>query len=270
VCRASLLISLALTAAASGAETARPDDAELLRQAEAAFRRGAAQRSDPDRARQDFAESARCYDRLRRRGADNPELHRNQGNAHLLAGEVPQAILAYRRGLRCSPQDAGLQENLDHARDQVHYGPEGLGRPDDPVWPVWLPRIDRAFFLLAAFLLYALACVLATRALMTSDGGHMGRAVLMLALAVAAGGLWTYLTWQGWREAEFPLVVIARDGVPLNRGNGPTYQPHPRLPQLHRGMEARLLHRRGGWLQVELPGGALGWVPQSAALVDEP
>jgi hypothetical protein len=35
-------------------------------------------------------------------------------------------------------------------------------------------------------------------------------------------------------------------------------------------MEARLLHRRGGWLQVEFPGGAVGWVPQAAALVDEP
>jgi tetratricopeptide (TPR) repeat protein len=268
VCRASLLITLALTTAASGAEAGPPDDAELLRRAEAAFLRGAAQRSDPDRARQDFAESARCYDLLRRRGADNAELYRNQGNAHLLAGELPEAILAYRRGLRCAPHDAGLRENLDYARDQVHYGPEGLGRPDDALWPVWLPRIDRAFFLLAAFLLYALACVLATRALVSADGRHMGRAVLLLTVAVAAAGLWTYLTWRGLREAENPPVVIARDGVALCRGNGPTYPPHPRLPQLHRGMEARLLHRRGGWLQVELPGGAVGWVPQAAALVD--
>ncbi len=268
--RASLLTVLALTAAARGDESPPPDDAELLRRAESAFRRGAAQRSDPDRARQDFAEAARCYDLLRSRGADNAELYRNQGNAHLLAGELPQAVLAYRRGLRCAPHDAGLQENLDYARDQVHYGPEGLGRPDDALWPVWLPRIDRAFLLLAAFLLYAPACVLATRGLMTSDGRLMGRAILLLALAVAAAGLWTYLTWRGWREAEHPLVVVARDGVPLSRGNGPTYPPHPRLPQLNRGMEARLLHRRGGWLQVELPGGAVGWVPHTAALVDPP
>jgi hypothetical protein len=35
-------------------------------------------------------------------------------------------------------------------------------------------------------------------------------------------------------------------------------------------MEARLLHRRGGWLQVRLPGGEVGWVPHAAALVDGP
>jgi hypothetical protein len=34
-------------------------------------------------------------------------------------------------------------------------------------------------------------------------------------------------------------------------------------------MEARLLYRRGGWLQIELPAGAIGWVPQAAVLVGE-
>jgi hypothetical protein len=266
----SLLTFPALAAAATSANPGQPDDAELLRRAEAAFRRGTGQRSDPERARQDFAEAARNYDLLRTRGADNAELHHNQGNAHLLAGELPEAILAYRRGLRCAPQDGGLQESLDYARAQVHYGPEGQGRPEASAWPVWLPRFDRAWFLLAAFLLYGLACWLATRSLMTSDGAYLGKAVLLLVLAVAAAGLWTYLTWRGWREAEYPPVVIARDGVTLTRGNGATYPPHPRLAQLHRGMEARLLHSRGGWLQVELPGGAIGWVPRSAALIDEP
>jgi tetratricopeptide (TPR) repeat protein len=265
----SLLTALAL-AAGPGAEPGPVPDAELLRQAEAAFRRGAAQRSDADKARQDFAEAARGYERLRRRGADNADLYRNQGNAYLLAGQLPEAVLAYRRGLRCAPHDGVLRDNLDYARDQVHYGPENRGRPDDPIWPAWLPRLDRALFLLTAFLLYGLACFHATRALLTADGRHFSRAALLLALAVAAAGLWAYLTWRGWREAESPLVVIARDGVPLARGNGPSYPPNPQLPQLNRGMEARLLHRRGGWLQIELPGGAVGWVPQTAALVDEP
>ena len=265
----SLLTALVL-AIGPGAEPQPATDAELLQRAEAAFRRGAAQRGDADKARQDFAEAAGCYERLRRRGADNADLYRNQGNAYLLAGQVPEAVLAYRRGLRCAPHDAGLRNNLEYARDQVHYGPENRGRPNDLIWPAWLPGIDRALFLLTAFLLYGLACFHATRALLTADGRFLSRAALLLALAVAAAGLWTYLTWRGWREAERPLVVIARDGVPLARGNGPSYPPNAQLPQLNRGMEARLLHRRGGWLQVELPGGAIGWVSQTAALVDEP
>ena len=85
---------------------------------------------------------------------------------------------------------------------------------------------------------------------------------------MAAAGLWTYLTWRGWREAERPLVVIARDGVPLARGNGPTYPPNPQLPQLNRGMEARLLHNRGGWVQLQFPGGEIGWLPRQAVVTE--
>jgi hypothetical protein len=264
---ARLLIALVL---ATPADAGHASDEELLQRAEAAFRHGAAQRTDPEKARQDFTEAAQTYELLRRRGADNAELFRNQGNAYLLAGQLPEAILAYRRGLRCAPHDAGLRDNLAYAREQVHHGPEERGRPAEAVWPDWLPRMDRGFFLLTAFLLYALACVCVTRGLFTGEGRDLSRAALLLVLAVAAAGLWSYVTWRGWREGRHPLVVITRDGVTLSRGNGPSYPPNPQLPQLHRGMEAHLLHRRGGWLQIELPGGALGWVPQSAALVDAP
>jgi hypothetical protein len=265
----SLLCVLGLTGLSRAAGAPDPSDGELLRKAEAAFRRGVAQRASPEKARADFAEAARCYDLLRRRGADNADLYRNAGNAHLLAGDLPEAILAYRRGLRCAPHDADLYESLKHARDQVHYGPEPRARPTGGPWPVWLPRIDRGYFLLAAFLLYALACVSVTRSLMAPNGG-LHRAVLLLALAVAAAGLWTVVTVCAAHEARSPLVVIARDGVALSRGNGRSYPPNEQLPELHRGMEGRLLHRRGGWLQVELPGGAVGWIPQVAAVVDEP
>lgn len=266
---ARLLIAFVLATPVQ-ADAGHATDQELLQSAEASFHRGAAQRSDPEKARQDFAAAAHAFELLRQRGADNAELFRDQGNAYLLAGLLPEAILAYRRGLRCAPHDAGLRDNLEYARDQVHYGPEARGRPTQAVWPDGLPRIDRGLFLLTAFLLYALACVSVTRGLLTGEGRDLSRAAVLLGLAVAAAGLWSYVTWRGWREGQHPLVVIARDGVALSRGNGPTYPPNPQLPQLHRGMEARLLHRRGGWLQIELPGGALGWVPQTAALVDAP
>jgi tetratricopeptide (TPR) repeat protein len=266
----SLLSVLALAALPRGVGASDPTDGELLQKAEAAFRRGVAKRADPDKARPDFAEAARCYGLLRGRGADNADLYRNAGNAHLLAGELPEAILAYRRGLRVAPHDADLAENLDYARDQVHYGPDNRVRPAGSPWPFLVPRLDRGIFLLAAFLLYALACIAVTRGLMASDGRGLSGAAVLLALAVAAAGLWTYLTARARHDARSPLVVITRDGTALCRGNGRSYPPNEHLPELHRGMEARLLHRRGGWLQVEFPGGALGWVPQAAALVDEP
>jgi hypothetical protein len=35
-------------------------------------------------------------------------------------------------------------------------------------------------------------------------------------------------------------------------------------------MEARRLHERGGWLQIQFASGEVGWMEKAAVLVDEP
>jgi hypothetical protein len=251
-------------------EPAPPSDEEVLRQAEEAFRQGTAVRADPDKARALFTKAADLYERLRQRGADNADLYRNQGNANLLAGRLPEAVLAYRRGLRLASHDQELRDSLEYARDQVHYpGPERRGRPGADDWPAWLPRLPESVFLWLGLALYGLACVWVTHWLWTARRDSLTPAVVLLGLAIGAGGWWVHLKWQDWREAQEPLVVVAADGVEFRQGNGPSYPTHKEMPLLNRGMEANLLHRRGGWLQVRLPGGEVGWLPARAALVDE-
>ena len=52
------------------------------------------------------------------------------------------------------------------------------------------------------------------------------------------------------------------------KGDGLAFPPRYGAP-LNRGVEARLLFERGDWLQIELSGGEVGWVPRAYALVDE-
>jgi hypothetical protein len=81
------------------------------------------------------------------------------------------------------------------------------------------------------------------------------------------GGLW----WQDWqRQAEAesrPLVVVAEDAM-LKAGNGDSW-PDRLRSRLPRGVEARQLARRGGWVQVELAGGAVGWIPKTKIVTAE-
>lgn len=243
--------------------------ADLLARAEAAFQEGvrhvAETPTKPAEARNCFARAADLYERLRQTGADNAALERNLGNASLLAGNLPRAILAYRRGLRLAPDDHELQRNLAFAREQVVLPPPGnWGQPPIEHRPPWLPRMP-VWTPALAFSLYALAWLLLIRWWMVRRNAwrKAGGAALALSAFLGAG-----LTWEKWRddwENRYPLVVIADDGVLLRKGNGLAYPPRSEIP-LNRGVEARLRFERGSWLQIELAGGEIGWVPLAYVL----
>ena len=49
--------------------------------------------------------------------------------------------------------------------------------------------------------------------------------------------------------------------------NGPSYGRYE--TPLHAGVEGRRLFVRGDWVQIELAGGEVGWLPREHVLVDE-
>src|SRR5689334_22738213 len=75
--------------------------------AQLTFERGLQARSTADEAAR-AAETLR-YAALKFEALEpynSPAIERTAGNAHFLAGDLPRAILAYRRGLRLDPADA--------------------------------------------------------------------------------------------------------------------------------------------------------------------
>jgi hypothetical protein len=261
---ASLLILLLVPAADAGDSS----DADVLRQAEAAFQQGVSLREKPDEARRGFHQAAERYEDLRKRGIANPLLLRNEGNAYLLAGDVPRAILAYRRGLRLDRNDGVLRANVEYARGQVTYPPTGnLGRPAVEAWPPWLPRPTSGPVLAVILGLYVAGGVALTRWWMLRRRGLLIGGCLLLAGALLTGTGLTVWEVRLRQEASHPVVVIAEDGVLLRQGNGLTYPPRYETP-VNRGVEARLLIARGDWLKIELSGGVTGWVPRQYALVE--
>src|ERR1700736_4766344 len=109
---AVLLLSLP---SAGQAGSSSLNDSALLHQAQAAAQEGASVRDNPERARDIFRAAAQTYAALEARSYRNPDLCRNEGNAFFLAGDLAQAIFAYRKGLQLAPNDTLLQQNLDFA-----------------------------------------------------------------------------------------------------------------------------------------------------------
>lgn len=245
-------------------------NADVARLAEEEFQHGVDLKGDRARAAPHFHAAADYFDELRRRGARNPELYRNLGNACLLADDLPRAILAYRSGLALDPSDADLQAGLNEARSRVDYAVAGdFGRPPDDRRPPWLPRLPSEWAFAGAAACYVAACFLLTRWLMTR-----GRRLIVLAVVAftAAAGLTALVVMAVRTEREQrdqPPAVVAEDGVLLRRGDGPAFPPRYETP-LNKGVEARRLFVRGGWVQLELSGGEVGWAPREDVLIDEP
>ncbi len=246
-------------------------DAEaVLSQAEATFREGGRLREWPSQARAQFNAAAEAYGTLQQSGCHNVDLHRNQGNAYLLAGDLPRALLAYRRGLRLSPYDVRLRAALDHARGQVVYPPHSsLGRPAPEHWPPWLPRPSPTLWFWLAALAYGLGCAAATRWLMVRRGPLPAAAASALGVAILASAVMILEERRLQQIVYQPFAVVAEDEVLLRKGNGLGYPLRADVP-LNRGVEAWLLFSKGDWLQVELAGGEVGWLPREYALVDVP
>jgi hypothetical protein len=265
------LLLTVLMGFASTATAASVEDAELLRQADQAIQEGVQRSDDLQKARPFFLDAARRYEALHERGIHNPELFRDQGNAHLLAGDLPRAILAYRRGLRLAPRDRVLQTNLTYAREQVDYpSPDGFGRPPLDDWPPWLPRSTLGLLVASLVLAHAAGWLLLTRWLMVRRGWLLlaaGTAFLIMALFVLGA---IQEVGRQRKEVIHPLIVVAADGIPLRNGNGMAYPARYEGKTLHRGVEARLLFERDDWLHIELAGGETGWVRRADVLVDAP
>lgn len=261
-----LLCGLLLTSPPEAAQTV--SDRELLERAETEFRAGREARDDPSQARDHFARAADCYETLRQRGYRSTALFLNQGNANLLAGDLPRAILAYHRGVRLAQMDMSPRYNLMAARDEVAYPTTGgLRRPPDVSWRDLLPGLGSEWFWKFALLSYLGFWNTFLIWLFVRSKWWLGGAATLLLMSLSAAAFLIVDVRRSDGEARHPLVVVARDGVTLRTGNGDSY-PRRLDTVLNRGVEARQLFARGGWLQIELAGGAVGWVRRADVLTD--
>lgn len=178
----------------------------------------------------------------------------NRGRAHWLAGNVPEAMRAFREGERLAPWNAEIRADLDAARDAL-----GTTAPV----PSFAARVGPADVWAVAILSSLAVGVGGTVWLLTRRNN-----VLILAAAGVAG--WIALivvTFLATNRTE-PFAIVAVEGVQFRAGNAVSYelQSSDALPL---GTEVIVLGRRGGWVRARAPAGQVGWLPESAVLFGE-
>ena len=238
--------------------------------AEAAFQAGVEARADAARARSLFRRAAAGFDFDWTAGDHSARLAVQRGRSHFLAGDVPRAVVAFRAGLLDTPYDAELLGGLAECRAAIPYPTAASDderlRPDPPSG--WRNRVSEWDVFRFAVIAVSLVVVGLSRRLTARDGWAIPVTVLggggVLACAVVG---WT-LNAEAAAERRTPALVVTADDTILRTGNGFTY-PLRIAATVPRGTEVVERARRGGWVQVEVAGGAVGWLPESAVRLVE-
>jgi tetratricopeptide (TPR) repeat protein len=207
----------------------------------------------------DYLRSAALYQEILDRGVVSGALLYNQGNALMRAGQRGRAVACYRQALAYRPRDPQLRANL-----QLALGPGVSMEPPRMLldyvffWQDWLSypgKVQAAAGLAsAAFALGILALFVPPRRWFR----RAGWSVLALTAILAASAVYD---WYRFEHIERGVVVQAE--AVARKGNAESYDPAFTEP-LKEGTEFRVLERRGTWLQIQLPNGIAGWVPQAA------
>lgn len=220
---------------------------ELFRQGNEAFQKN------------DFEKAAQLYEQVLETGYRSPELEYNLGNAYFRQTSTGKAILHYERALVLAPNDADVKHNLALARQQVEGEIETLPEFFLTVW--WRQLRDIA------------------------GSGTWGILALVLGWAGAAGlVLWQLGKTRKMKKAGFvtglvccmlcllPLSLAlsrvkyeAGTGFAIIVGPAATLRSAPDeagsdIWQLHEGMKVKLQDQLGGWWQVKLENGEVGWL----------
>ncbi len=215
-------------------------------------------RDDAATAQQHFASAALQFDEAWSSGTRNSALALVRSRAHFLSGNLPTAIVAAHEGLRHFPHDRQLQETLEQLRDAVAI--PRTSASSESIRPV---RANGLRQHLSAWDLFTIGMVVTMFMAFATVRRIVWReqwtipAMLFTAIVLIACCI---LAWQ-W-EHEVPAEVrVVRSEVSLRTGNGTSYPQ--RVPfELPRGTELTPLASRGEWVQVQLAGGAIGWVPE--------
>ncbi|MFO0964353.1 MAG: hypothetical protein U0793_02025 [Gemmataceae bacterium] len=224
------------------------------------FDEATAFKSDARQAREKFRHAAGAFQEAADL-APSAGAYQDAGAAQLLGGRLPQAIFAFRQGLKLDPDDADLRQRLRYARALVPHSPAERGKTGDD-WPLWAPTLP-TLLRLGALLCYSLVFFGAVLAITRR------RAAILVWATAGAVLFFVQIVAFGRLRDERPLVVVAAEDVQLRTGNGASYPAHPEAPYLPPGLEAHAVAKRGGWLLIELSGGETGWVARDNVLLEK-
>ena len=197
-----------------------------------------------------YAEAASLYGQLTSNGVDNVELHYNLANAHFKNGNLPEAVLHYRKAWYKAPRDPDIRANLHFALNAA-----GAAEPTPSFLERLLNVLSQTGWIVAAtggYIVFILLLILGM--LVRPAKRTLAKLSLLPALFIllTAGGWWH---WQQLRT--HPEWVVVQSGATALFGPIEGATAHYKVPV------AALVSQHGtdtkGWIEIEYDG-KKGWL----------
>jgi tetratricopeptide (TPR) repeat protein len=205
----------------------------------------------------DFDSALGFFEAAGRSGVEDAALFYNLGNTHFRLGSLGMAVADYRRALMLEPRDEDVKANLEFVRTMVGTRDtlDALGvqhAADIPL--MWLsPEEIHVIF----YVLYYLAALAFLGLLFMKGGGRrlsLYVLVVIVCLAVLSFSISAHAVSR-FRNSDG--AVVTGEEVELRSGPGNAFE---RIATLRDGVEVTLKSRSAMWVEVELPGGEVGWL----------
>lgn len=207
-----------------------------------------------------YDSAAAHYEQIARLAPQNATLYFNLGNTYYRLNNIPMAVLNYERALRINPDYKAAAENLALAHNRIT---NHIAETEDIFFVNWWhsltsPRMADTWAI-AALLLFLLVIGLQLGKLFQVN------AVLQIPPQVSGIALLLCcsLLGLGYKAAANKIAhgtaVVMEQDTPLMNS---THDGKP-LVLVPEGTTVKIRNEKGGWVEVNLPDGRVGWLQSS-------
>lgn len=196
-------------------------------------------------------------------GYESAEVYYNLGNAFFKSNDIPSAILYYEKARKLKPNDDDIEFNLKVANTKIVDKIEPV--PELFFWRWWRSiynifsadtwaKIGVAGFIL--FFIMLAFYLLSKQILIRKTAFYTGMVIFIFTLFTIIVGYQKYNLLKSENEAiVFTPTITVKSSPNQNSVD---------LFVIHEGSKVQIVEKVGGWYEIKIANGSVGWLPASA------
>lgn len=211
---------------------------------------------------QEYDPALRKYRQIEQQGLVSMALFYNIANCYYKQDRIGKAIVYYERAKRLDPRDEDINANLAIANQATV---DKITPPSEFAFSDWLtsrlsfvPR-RRVLRLAALFYLAVTALVVVFFFSRETFRGRIGSLIIIgVALLFGTVGLAVFQWWESGNRVE---AVLQTDEISVKSSPG---KAGIEVFTIHEGIKVRIGQETDAWVEIVLPDGKTGWIPDNS------